>query len=63
MEEVKNKFAVGENVNVKDFGRGKITKISPQESDNGMYSVYHVTFRNGETRHFVEEELKKGKEE
>lgn len=51
---------VGDSVKVKGFGPGVITLVSSASNEDGEHTVYHVKLESGETRHFTEEDVKKG---
>lgn len=52
-------YSKGEKVYVGEFGDGEITLVGSANDENGTHSVYHVTFENGETRHFTEDQLER----
>ena len=53
----KNDYSKGDKVWAEPFGEGEITLVASANGEDGPYSVYHVAFANGETRHFTEEQL------
>lgn len=52
-------FAKGDRVYVDELGEGDVTLVGSANTENGPQVVYHVTFENGETRHFTEEHLER----